>query len=138
MLEIFEEALNSGQPFEGRVRRYVGEFRRFLLRGSSLRSHPVPMHPYRLDINHGTITIDAVPLRFIGLAYQYQPERVKGGPEWLNDARYDIEAKTQNPNAMTDEIRAMLRVLLAASNWHYTRKPGSFRRTRSQARWGTG
>lgn len=44
-----------------------------------LVDHPVPMHPYRLDINHGTLRIDAVPLRFIiGLAYAVQTERVLG------------------------------------------------------------
>jgi hypothetical protein len=38
-----------------------------------LVNHPVPMHPYRLDISHLTVTIGAVPLRFIiGLPYQYQ------------------------------------------------------------------
>jgi PAS domain S-box-containing protein len=39
MLEIFENALNSGQPFEieGRFRRSDGEFRWFLIRGSPFR-----------------------------------------------------------------------------------------------------
>lgn len=72
------------------------------------------MHPYRLDINHGTLRIDAVPLRFIiGLAYAVQTERVLGGPGWLNDERYDIQAKAENPNATRDDIRAMLQSLLA-------------------------
>ena len=74
-------------------------------------NHPVPMHPYRLDISHGTLKVDAVPLRFIiGLAYGAQ---VEGGPGWINDERYDIQAKSGNPNATRDEIRAMLQNLLA-------------------------
>ena len=38
MLEIFNAAVNSGHPFEveGRFRRFDGEFRRFLFRGSPL------------------------------------------------------------------------------------------------------
>jgi len=79
-----------------------------------LLDHPVPVHPYRLDINHGTLKIDAVPLRFIiGLAYAGQGLRVEGGPSWINGERYDIQAKSGNPNASTDEIRVMLQNLLA-------------------------
>lgn len=39
MLETYQNALNSGQPFEveGRLRRFDGEFRWFLFRGSPLR-----------------------------------------------------------------------------------------------------
>ncbi len=41
--------------------------------------HSVPMHPHGLDISHGTLKIDAVPLRFIiGLAYAAQVQR---GPD---------------------------------------------------------
>ena len=62
------------------------------------------MHPYRLDINHGTLRIDAVPLRFIiGLAYAVQTERVLGWPGWLNDERYDIQVKAEN-HALSENL----------------------------------
>src|ERR1700677_3276258 len=41
ILETFREALNTGKPYEveGRFRRFDGEFRWFLFRGSPLRDH---------------------------------------------------------------------------------------------------
>src|SRR5579863_3765245 len=79
-----------------------------------LVDHPVPFHPYALNINHGTVKIDAVPLLdIVGMAYQAQPVRMQGGPRWINSERYDIQAKTENQNATRDEIREMLQALLA-------------------------
>jgi uncharacterized protein (TIGR03435 family) len=73
-------------------------------------NHPVPFHPYSLNVSHGTLTIDAVPLRdIVALAYQ---TRIQGGPSWIDSERYDIEAKTENKNATRDCIRSMLRTLL--------------------------
>jgi uncharacterized protein (TIGR03435 family) len=67
-----------------------------------------------MDVNHGTLKIDAVPLLdIVGMAYQAQPVRIQGGPSWINSERYDILAKTENQNATRDEIREMLQVLLA-------------------------
>jgi uncharacterized protein (TIGR03435 family) len=43
----------------------------------------------------------------------YQPVRVQGGLGWIDDERYDIQAKAENPNATKEEIRVMLQTLLA-------------------------
>ena len=77
-----------------------------------LVKHPVPVHPYMLDVKHGTVTIDAVPLRLI-ISVAYRTSQVRGGPGWLDDDRYDILAKTGNPNITRDEVRPMLQGLLA-------------------------
>jgi uncharacterized protein (TIGR03435 family) len=45
-------------------------------------------------------------------AYQLQPHQVTGGPNWLDSAEYDIEAKASGP-ATKEQLRLMLRALLA-------------------------
>jgi uncharacterized protein (TIGR03435 family) len=75
-------------------------------------SGPVPFHPYELKVNHENVTIDAVPLRYI-ITMAYDTMQVEGGPGWANDERYDLQAKTGNPDTTKEEARAMLRTLLA-------------------------
>jgi uncharacterized protein (TIGR03435 family) len=50
--------------------------------------------------------------RLIGDAYSLQPPQVFGGPKWLDENEYDIEAKAGNP-ATKEQLRAMLQPLLA-------------------------
>ncbi len=77
-----------------------------------LVNRPVEIHPYYLKISHGNLAVDAVPLKFIiGLAYK--TTQIQGGPGWMSDERYDIQAKSGNPNATKEEIRTMLQALLA-------------------------
>lgn len=45
-------------------------------------------------------------------AYNLRPLQIEG-PDWLNDVRIDIEARAENRQAEDDEIRLMLRTLLA-------------------------
>ncbi len=95
-----------------------------------LVNRPVPAHPYNLEINHGILTADAIPLKIIiGQAFQpvliqktpdgdtiirgYPPFRIQGGPDWIDTERYDVRAKAGNPDATREEVRAMLRTLLA-------------------------
>ena len=79
-----------------------------------LVEHPVPLHAVSLNINHGTLTMDAAALRqMIGLAYGIQRVRVLGGPSWLDSDLYDVVAKGEKSDASPDEIRAMLQTLLA-------------------------
>jgi uncharacterized protein (TIGR03435 family) len=73
---------------------------------------PVALHPYALNLNHENVSIDAVPLRNI-IAIAYGTLQVEGGPEWVDEERYDIHAKTGNPDTTKDEAYAMLRTLLA-------------------------
>lgn len=85
---------------------------RFEVASVRMVNHPVPVHPYRLDINHGTLKVDAVPLQFI-ISLAYPGQRLEGGPGWIEDERYDIEAKKGNPNSTRDEVRVMLQNSLA-------------------------
>ncbi len=50
--------------------------------------------------------------RLIVQAYTVQPHQVLGGPKWLDDSEYDIDAKADAP-ATQDQLRVMLRALLA-------------------------
>ena len=45
-------------------------------------------------------------------AYNLRPRQIEG-PGWLNDVRIDIQARSENEQADDDEIRLMLRTLLA-------------------------
>ncbi len=79
-----------------------------------LVNHPVPLHAVSLNINHGTLTMDAAALRqMIGLAYGIQRVRVLGGPNWLDSDLYDLVAKAEKSDASPDEIRSMFQTLLA-------------------------
>jgi uncharacterized protein (TIGR03435 family) len=49
--------------------------------------------------------------RLIVEAYAVQPHQVSGGPKWLEDAEYDIDAKADGPTAK-EQLRLMLRSLL--------------------------
>lgn len=50
--------------------------------------------------------------RLIVEAYNLQPHQVSGGPKWLNDNEYDIDAKVDGPTTK-ENLRLMLRSLLA-------------------------
>jgi uncharacterized protein (TIGR03435 family) len=50
--------------------------------------------------------------RLIVEAYNLQPHQVSGGPKWLDDNEYDIDAKADGP-ATKETLRMMLRTLLA-------------------------
>jgi uncharacterized protein (TIGR03435 family) len=79
-----------------------------------LVNHPVPPHGVSLIIEHGKLTVDAAQLRqIIGLAYGIQRVLVHGCPDWCDEDMFDIVAKTEKTDASNDEIRAMLRNLLA-------------------------
>lgn len=74
----------------------------------------VPNHPVGLRIHHGTLNVDDGQLRqIVGLAYEIQRVRVQGGPAWLDMDKYNIVAKAENADASPDDIKAMLRTLLA-------------------------
>lgn len=76
---------------------------------------PAGPHVVSLNINHGTLKIDAAELRqIVGLAYAIQRVRVVGGPGWADSDQFDILAKAaENPDVTRDEIRSMLQSLLA-------------------------
>jgi uncharacterized protein (TIGR03435 family) len=46
-------------------------------------------------------------------AYGVRPYQVVGGPPWLNSIHFDIDAKAENRNASSEEMRTMLQTLLA-------------------------
>src|SRR5262245_17633238 len=51
--------------------------------------------------------------QLIQIAYGVEDYQVSGGPSWLNSQWYEIEAKAANASENRNEMRAMLRSLLA-------------------------
>ena len=67
-----------------------------------------------LILNHGTARLEAATLRqIIVQAYSVQRVRVIGGPAWYNTEQYDVLAKAENPDSTPDQVREMLKSLLA-------------------------
>jgi len=60
----------------------------------------------------GRLSANAVLPRFIiQFAYAIRPYQISGGPDWINSAHYDIEAKAEG-NATPQQIRLMTQSLL--------------------------
>jgi uncharacterized protein (TIGR03435 family) len=75
---------------------------------------PAGTHIVSLLINHQRVNIEAAELRqIVGLAYAIQRVRVVGGPDWADADQFDIAAKTEAADPTRDEVRSMLRSLLA-------------------------
>jgi len=59
------------------------------------------------------ITSNATLKQLVFLAYQVMPFQVTGGPDWVESAGFDIEAKAANPKASQEQFRQMIQTLLA-------------------------
>jgi len=65
----------------------------------------------RFEMPRGRLVVVNAPLRFvIRQAYRVPEARIIGGPAWIDDERFDIQAAAADANA--DTIRLMLRTLL--------------------------
>lgn len=61
----------------------------------------------------GRFRLTAVPTRtLIQLAYRVKEFQIIGEPSWVNDERYDVDAKAEEIPS-SDQVRSMLRALLA-------------------------
>ena len=49
----------------------------------------------------------------IAMAYGVLPAQVKGGPDWIEREAYSFDARAENPDVGSDQIRAMVQTLLA-------------------------
>ena len=84
---------------------------------ASVRSNPSRTDSRGIRVQPGRLSIIGLTVREI-VAYAYgipnplRFSRISGGPKWLNDDRFDVVAKA-NGDASTDQLRAMLRALLA-------------------------
>jgi uncharacterized protein (TIGR03435 family) len=68
----------------------------------------------RFETPPGTLTAVNAPLRFlIRQAYRVPESRISGGPSWLDTDRFDIAAKATSSTASSNDLRLMLRALLA-------------------------
>lgn len=68
----------------------------------------------RIAIGGATFSGRNVTLkRLVVEAYAVAPPQVFGGPKWLDENEYDVEAKADRP-AAKEQLRLMLRTLLAA------------------------
>lgn len=56
---------------------------------------------------------NATPLILITFAYGIGPEFVEGAPDWVRTQRVDVQARSADPDATVDDMRLMLRSLLA-------------------------
>jgi uncharacterized protein (TIGR03435 family) len=70
-------------------------------RGSLIR-----IAPGRVNVTNTTLK------ELIGSAWRIEPFQISGGPAWLDSARYDIAAKSEN-SPKQDETLLMLQSLLA-------------------------
>ena len=62
--------------------------------------------------NHG-YTAQNVPVRImIALMYKIPTRQIEGGPDWINTARFDIEARADAPHSV-DDLHTMYQNLLA-------------------------
>jgi uncharacterized protein (TIGR03435 family) len=67
----------------------------------------------RLSYNSGGVSGHNLTLKqLIVEAYDLQPHQVSGGPKWLDNDEYDIDARADGP-ASKEQLRGMLRTLLA-------------------------
>src|ERR1700682_1126708 len=61
----------------------------------------------------GRVTMRNVPMKvLIVVAYHLRPERLAGGPAWLESERFDVVAKAPE-TASPDDVRRMVQNLLA-------------------------
>jgi uncharacterized protein (TIGR03435 family) len=76
---------------------------------------PSPFSALDTVIPNGRCVISAARLsHLIGVAYDVDMNRVKGGPEWMwGTPRFDVQAKAENLEATHQELLAMLQQLLA-------------------------
>src|SRR5262245_47014108 len=64
--------------------------------------------------SRGRFRAEAAQVRgVIATAYDVLPAQVKGGPDWLDRERYYFDARAENAEAGRDQIREMIRTLLA-------------------------
>lgn len=65
------------------------------------------------DISHGRLILNNARIRnMIAVAYEVQSVRIEGGPQWINAAQFQIEAKAADPEASEAQVRLMLQSLL--------------------------
>ena len=57
--------------------------------------------------------VNATALLLITYAYDLGPDFVDGAPEWVRADRLDVQAKAADPTSSADDVRKMLRSLLA-------------------------
>jgi uncharacterized protein (TIGR03435 family) len=84
---------------------------------ASVRSNPSRTDSRGIRVLPGRLAITGLTVREI-VAYAYgipnplRFSRISAGPKWLNEDRFDIAAKA-NGDVSTDQLRVMLRALLA-------------------------
>jgi uncharacterized protein (TIGR03435 family) len=80
---------------------------------ASIKVNSNPQSPRFFQAKNDRVSIGNVPLRMLlPLAYDVDPDQVRGGPAWVDTDRYDIVAKAAAPFAPETQWRAMLRTLL--------------------------
>jgi uncharacterized protein (TIGR03435 family) len=64
--------------------------------------------------SHGRFRAEPAQVRgVIAMAYGILPAQLKGGPYWIDREAYSFDARAENPDVGSDQIRAMVQTLLA-------------------------
>jgi uncharacterized protein (TIGR03435 family) len=63
------------------------------------------------DSTPGRLHLQGTLRSIIQIAYGLRKDQIEGGPSWLDDEHYEINAKAENP-AQVPELRTMLQTLL--------------------------
>ena len=65
------------------------------------------------DISHGRLILNNAHIKqLIAVAYEVQTVRIDGGPAWINNDQFQIQAKAEDPDASEAQVRLMLQTLL--------------------------
>ncbi len=81
---------------------------------ASIRAHAVEDDRFGVKMpNEGQFRATGVTARqLLMLAYDIQETQIAGGPEWLDSAKWDVEAKSQSTQYSVEETRRMLQAML--------------------------
>jgi uncharacterized protein (TIGR03435 family) len=64
-------------------------------------------------VTHGQFEAETAYIRFmIGWAYNVLAPQVQGGPDWIDQERYYVDARAESPEAGPEQIQKMLQALL--------------------------
>jgi uncharacterized protein (TIGR03435 family) len=80
---------------------------------ASIKPSTMTFGSYYRYLPGGRLSVMSWIKQVIEVAYGVEGYQVSGGPAWLNEDRYNIEAKAENPDASKSDLNLMMQSLLA-------------------------
>lgn len=81
---------------------------------ASIKLTPGDVHGINMGTSHGRFTASNATVRMlIRSAFRVKDFQLSGGPGWLDTERYDIVAKTSNPNVSDEDLWLWLQPMLS-------------------------